>query len=175
MKNPKKAFTLLETMIVMGVVVLVLGSTIIGINSLRQGVELNSEYTNATTAIRQLRSDAINAKTDSVFMGGAPNVPDAYAFTVENPSSYSLSLCACDASISSCSCSKPNGDQVLNSGIEIAASSTACNQVLFLRSTADALTISVTSGACTYTITNTETGSTREFTVDLDNDSIQLQ
>ncbi len=97
----KNAFTLIELMVVFGIIALTLGLSIFGLSRFRANVELNSSYTNVISLINESRNKATNAFGSST--GGTLQQKDLFGINFQSTSVQPIECTAnSDGSVYSC-------------------------------------------------------------------------
>ncbi len=183
----KKAFTLVEAMIVMGIMAAVLGFGTVGIFRFRDYIELQNGYADITSFLRSIQNSARNSVAYDE-SGGQPIVPDYYAVWFTNED---FSLFACnDRNNNNIDCVPLSRNQQTPnfSNVNFEFGSTCGNRLYaFERSTADLIRIRGnvnssgisngdpdTFGECDITVVHTNSNSTREISLNLTQNSINV-
>lgn len=163
-----KAFTLIELMLMLGVIALTLALSIIGLTRFRASIELNTTYTNVVSFISEIKNKSTNAFGTTT--GGVLNPVDLFAVSFN---SGAVSALDCDGNFdfTSYSCVASTGQSV-NTG-SVAVSITGCdNRIGFKRLTGDLVALNVngaiqSSGVCTVQLQHSFTNELKTITIDL--------
>ena len=182
----KKAFTLIEALIVMSITVIVLSFGTVGIFSLRDSLELQNGYSNLISYIRSVQNMARNS---TKLFGYTP----VYYGVVFESDGVFLSACNRNGDDVLClaeSDSKTKKEVLKNLELKFKTNCQSLKVFSFkrsdvdlvgmrLRSTADQNfneLVSVTNtGECTISIVHKNSGNSKEFTLNLTNNSIDLK
>ncbi len=189
----KKAFTLVEAMVVMGIMALVLSFGTVGVIRFRDYIELQNGFSDISTYIRTVQNMARNSVSyDNV--GGVPVVPDYYSifFTAND---FSLLACNDTGVINRVNCTQVTRDiQAPNfSKVGFSFGGDCGNRRLFgfERSTVDLMTyqgavnqsgnlsltngVKQSTGSCTIIVTHSRSNSSRNITLNLTENSINVE
>ena len=174
-----KGYTLVEAVVVMAIIIVITALGIYGIVAYRATVELNSVYTDLTTAIKTQRNKANNSVAYNP--PGASRTfiaPDFYGLKFEN-NVYDFIYCNKLGLSNLIGCLKDETSNPSASSTEVTISS-SCPGIGFEIINADSVLISQeaisatgiyqsspSSSLCTITLTHTRTNFTKIITIDL--------
>lgn len=173
----KKAFTLLETLIVLGLVVTVIAAGAVSLTNARNSIELDNTYSDVLSAIRTTQNDARNyISIDSNYsVNIVPPVPDIYAFRV-NTANNEFWTFACTGAGASTSCTLASRESVASSVSNITINSN-CYAIGFRKGIRDIVSISqggVVSDSGNCTITISQGNRTKNVIINLDANNISV-
>ncbi|MFS8130892.1 MAG: Tfp pilus assembly protein FimT/FimU [Candidatus Dojkabacteria bacterium] len=168
----KKAFTLLEAIIAMGIMAVLLGFSTYALVQVKATIELQNSYSDIISALQTTQNRARNSVTKP---GSSTTVPD-YITVAFQPTTYNFQTCVKNGSRVTCTddtaSAKPS--EILNVQIQ---PSNGCNTIGFARLTSDLVTVDSngalnSTGSCTITIVHSSTGNSRVISIDLSSNNI---
>lgn len=179
-----KGFTLLELMVVMGIMAALLALGTAGLVSFRNTVELDQVRSDFVSQLRTAQNLAKNSVTSGV-LGGDPftSKVDAYAIYLSE-NDYSLQYCLKQSGSTNYDCSnaeKADLNPQASSTVDIYTNDPGkCVGVMFERlsgkmySMNGYITTPNSTGSCVITFRHSVSGITREVTLDFDNSFINM-
>lgn len=176
----KKAFTLLEIMVVLGVIAFLFGLGTIALIRFRNYTQLTTSYNELVSSLKSLQNKAKNSVASSAISSDIPNaVPDLYTLRVEN-NSYDFFDCMILSDRLNCSTLSQQESVIMPSGVQLQIE--GCIGIAFERLTGNidlvqtngALFTADPTGSCTIRLTQTSLGDLRSIVVNADNDTLQL-
>ncbi len=163
-----KAFTLIELMVVFGIIALTLGLSIFGLTRFRASVELNTAYTNVISLINNTRNKATNAFGGS--SGGSLQIRDLFGVDFQSQQVNSIVCTAnTDATVYSCQNTADSPISLNNMTINVVGCDTRFG---FKRLTQDLISLTnvntvVASGICSVEIRHSFTNEVKTITINL--------
>jgi len=168
----KKAFTLLEAIIAMGIMAVLLGFSTFALVQVKATIELQNSYSDIASALQTTQNRARNSVTTP---GATLSIPD-YITVAFSPTTYKFQTCTKGSSRITCTddTASTKAIEILNVQIQ---PSNGCNTIGFARLTSDIVSVDVngivtSTGTCTITITHTSTGNSRVISIDLSSNNI---
>lgn len=170
----KRAFTLLEAIIAMGIMAVLLGLSTVALIQVRGAIEIQNAYSDVVSAFQTTQNRARNSVTKP---GSSTQVPDYLSLSF-SPTTYLFQTCIKSGTRATCtddSGQSPKATAILN--VQIIPSN-GCNRIAFARLTTDIVTIDstgfiTTTGTCSIEIKHTATGNSRQITIDLSSNNIK--
>lgn len=164
----KNGFTLIELMVVFGIIALTLGLSIFGLSRFRANVELNSAYTNIISLINEGRNKSTNAFGSST--GGTLQQKDLFGINFLNTSVQPIE-CTSNSDGSVFSCLNSSSGLITLSNMEITVIGCA-TRFGFKRLTQDFIALDSVgnvqaSGNCTVDIRHLFTNEVKTITINL--------
>ncbi len=172
-----KGATLLELIIVMGILAAIMGLGVYGLIKFQGTVELQSVYSEFVANLKTLQNKAKNSINTSSTNDKAPFIyaiifdQNTYTFYSCDKATSSTLLCVEDSSI----------PEVDTSSKGVLISNPGCNGMGFSRLTGDIVSINITNftfnsvGQCNYTLLHNNSQLSNSITVNLTNNSIDTQ
>ncbi len=168
----KKAFTLLEAIIAMGIMAVLLGFSTFALIQVKATIELQNSFSDIISALQTTQNRARNSVTKP---GSSTTVPD-YITVAFQPTTYNFQTCTKGASRITCTddTASAKATEILN--VQLQASN-GCGIIGFARLTSDIVSVDsngivTTTGNCTITITHSSTGNSRAISIDLSSNNI---
>ncbi|MCA9386656.1 type II secretion system protein [Candidatus Dojkabacteria bacterium] len=184
----KSAFTLIEMLIAMSIMVIILSFGTIGVVRFRDYIEVQNGYSDVATYVRTIQNKARNSIAYTT-IAGVPVAPDYYGIYIED-NNFSLYACT-DSGGSQLDCVEQEGNIKSNSfsNVEIELSS-GCpgNLIAFKNSSLEIIAVIgdqvlgqlnnaniISTGTCDILVSHVNGGSTRSITINLTQNSIDEQ
>ncbi|MEO6728544.1 MAG: type II secretion system protein [Candidatus Dojkabacteria bacterium] len=171
----KRAFTLLEAIIAMGIMALLLGTSTFALVQVKSTIELQNAYSDVLSALQTTQNRARNSVTKP---GSSSTVPD-YITIAFAPTTYKFQTCVKSGSTKITCTDDPatsKAIEILNVQVK-AEPSNSCVALGFARLTSDIVGVDgggtiTTTGSCTITIVHSTTGNSRVISIDLSSNNI---
>lgn len=177
-KKPLKAFTLLELIVVMGIIVLSLGLTVIGITRFRYSIELQNGYSDIFSYIQNVENRSRNSVSSEALYNSTgsynESVPDYYVLHFQDDN-FSLQACNLNGSRLICLSEEENVKAERFSSVTIAST---CEYVGVHKRDADIVRVDSQSfetsdtGICTVVVGHKSISRTYTIILDLVSNSI---
>lgn len=176
----KSAFTLLEMMVVLGVIAFLTGLGTIALIRFRNYTQLTTSFNELVTAVKVIQNNAKNSVASSALSNDIPNaVPDYYTIRVEN-NSYDFFDCINQSNRIECSSSSTQQDINIPTGVQVQAE--GCAGIAYERLTGNLVLVQTNgaiyttqlNGSCTIRLTSTSLGDVRTIVFNADNDTLEL-
>jgi|SRR6185369_7444421 len=168
----KKAFTLLEAIIAMGIMAVLLGFSTYALIQVKGTIELQNAYSDVISALQTTQNRARNSVTKP---GSTNSVPD-YVTVAFSPTTYKFQTCLKNSTRITCTddTASAKATEILNVQIQ---PSNGCNTIGFARLTSDIVSVDgngviTATGSCTLTIVHSSTGNSRVISIDLSSNNI---
>lgn len=165
-----KAFTLIELMLIMGVIAVAMALSILGLTRFRSAIELNTAYTNVISYLNDIKNKSTNA-FGTTSNGVLLSEVDFFGVSFEGKDVTALN-CNGNFDFSNYSCTSSLETGALNLG-NITTSITTCgNRIGFKRLTSDLVSLNttgglITTGTCELQLQHSFTNETKTITIDL--------
>lgn len=179
--NQKKAFTLVEMILAMGIIAFLIGMGSVALIRFRSVAKVERVHSDLISTLRTTQNSAENskasfAKKDLFNLTISESLPDYYMVYFEN-NNYSIYFCDKSGSGANCFPETQNLKSANLSGVDITV--TGCQGVAFERLTGNIVSIDSTgavseTGSCTIRIKATSLSSTRTIEVDFISNNIKI-
>lgn len=175
----KKAFTLLQLIVVMGISAGLLGAGIYGLTSYQRYLQLQSGYNDLVSIIKTQQNRAVNSVSLTALGGQAPYI---YALRIDN-GNYTLYYCQNVAGSIVCTLDASLGQlsQLASNDLQVTSN---CSGVGFLKLSTDVVSLSANAftgsgsvgntGTCTFTIEHKVTLQSKQITFNLEENNLSL-
>ncbi|MCA9381299.1 type II secretion system protein [Candidatus Dojkabacteria bacterium] len=183
----KEAFTLIEMLVAMSIMVIILSFGTVGVVRFRDYIELQNGYSDISTYLRTTQNKARNAIAYTT-NGGVPVAPDYYGVYVANDN---FSLYACNETIpNQVDCTEEESDIKATSFTSVGIELSGCpgDMIAFAKSSVEIIAINgtpnlgqvnsgtvVTNGTCDLLVSHANSSSTRTISINLTQNSIDVQ
>jgi type II secretory pathway pseudopilin PulG len=174
-KKDLKAITILESIIVMGIIAILLGISTYGLVQFRSTIELQNAYADVISALQTLQNRARNAV--SVTNGTTTTIVD-YTSMEFLSTSYDFQACTKAGTRATCRDEESTITPTEISNITFSIAS-ECAVIGFARLTGDIVTIDTngvitTEGNCTIRLIHNQTSTAKELYIDLTSNNIKV-
>jgi type II secretory pathway pseudopilin PulG len=164
-----KGFTLIELMLIMGVIAFAMALSIVGLTRFRANIELNTIHTNIISMINDMKNKSTNASSES--SNGVLTIVDMFGIMTGSGDVYPMQ-CDGNSDFTIYSCITPSDISRIILGSVRLSGGTCPTRIGFKRLTSDLVTISSTggvsnTGTCTVLLQHSFTNETKTITIDL--------
>ncbi|BCX13862.1 MAG: hypothetical protein KatS3mg085_394 [Candidatus Dojkabacteria bacterium] len=180
----KKAFSLLEIIVVLGITAAVMSGGVLALIRFQDSAEFNRYFSDTVSLIKTTQNRSYNgvlSQTKSLALGGnaLESVPEYYAIIIDE-NDDSIGLYYCDETLTGIlSCFREQEILVIDFPSDIQVSSTGCSGVGFKTLNPDIILINsngtfTTNGVCEITLTHTNLNRNNTLEFNADNNVFEL-
>lgn len=162
----------------MGIIAVLMGLGITGLNQFRGTIELQNAYSDVISALETLQNRARNAVATPSTTPGVATVTD-YSGMAFLQDTYDFKICRKAGSLVTCTteASDLKPAEISNISFSVTAD---CTTIAFARLTGDIVSIDgsgnvITEGNCTIRLIHNQTSNARELYIDLTSNNIRIQ
>jgi type II secretory pathway pseudopilin PulG len=165
-----KGFTLIELMLIMGVIAVTLALSILGLTRFRSGIELNTAHTNIISYISEIKNKSTNAY-GTTNNGVLQSTVDFFGVSFVGNDVTALN-CDGNFDFSTYSCSNATEQPPIDLGSVTMTITTCGNRIGFKRLTSDLVSLNtsgglIVTGTCSLQLRHSFTNETKTITIDL--------